>query len=190
MKIKVNFSWELNEDQAILAEVVKRCEELGHKPGRTALQKIAYFLKRQGVPMSYGFELYHYGPFCQEILWDAEMLTSLGVIVDTKRTNGGSRYGVGESYSTEIAKHSAFLTSNSDEIDAVVKLLAPLPADTLEVVATLDYFFRYVSARGGNGPFKADVMAKFFEAKSQYVGRELWVGKLYDRMAAIGMVGA
>ena len=109
MNKKVIFSLELNEDQAILAEVVKRCEALGHNPGRTALQKIAYFLKRQGIPMSYGFELYHYGPFCQEILWDAEMLTSLGVIVDTKRTNGGSRYGVGKSFTSEIEQHSEFL---------------------------------------------------------------------------------
>lgn len=189
MKIKVNFSWELNQDQAILAEVIKRCEALGRKPGRIALQKIAYFLKRQGVPMSYGFELYHYGPFCQEILWDAEMLTSLGVIVDTKRANGGSRYGVGATFASEMKRHSSFLASKSNEIEAIVKLLAPLQADTLEVVATLDYFYRYVSARGGNGPFKQDVMTKFFEAKSQYLGREKWVSNLYDRMAAIGMVG-
>lgn len=190
MKVKIEFDWSLSPEQAVLAEVVKRSHELKHPLGRTALQKIPYFLKRNGVPLSYSFDLYHYGPFCQEILWDAEMLASMGVIVDKGGYNGGSSYEVGESFEARVAEHRDFLNEHAANITAVVNLLSGLDASTLEVAATLDYFYRYVSASNAPSPRKQAVLERFYEAKPKYKAKQKDVERLYDQMAAIGMVGA
>lgn len=184
------FEIRLSEDQAVLAEVIRRCEAEGHKIGRTALQKIPYFLKSRGVPLDYSFDLYHYGPFCQDILYEARLLESLDVIVDSRDGyNGGSRYGAGDAMEEQLAEHSDFLLEHSQVIDEVVKLLAPLDASTLEVVATIDYLYRYVAASGKTAPCKPEVMDRFMDAKPQYKSKKQMVSDLYDRMAAIGMVG-
>ncbi|MEQ1933096.1 MAG: hypothetical protein ABL962_04360 [Fimbriimonadaceae bacterium] len=189
MKVTINFNLSLSQDQAILADVIRRSEALGHKLGRTALQKIPYFLMRRGVPLVYSFDLYHYGPFCQEILWDAEMLSSMGAIIDEGGHNGGSKYIAGEKIVGLTSEHQAFLDANASDIDEVVKLLAPLDATRLEIVATVDYLYRYVIAGGKPGPHKSEVLRRFMEAKPQYLSREELVSKLYDRMALIKMIG-
>lgn len=190
MSVKVNFEWSLGQDQAVLAEVIRQSQEIGNNLGRTALQKIPYFLKRKGVPLGYGFDLYHYGPFCQDILWDAEMLSSMDVINDKGGFNGGSKYEVGPKFDESTAQHKDFLNEHKDVIASVVKLLSVLDASTLEVAATIDYFYRYVAASNAPSPRKQAVLERFYEAKPKYETQNKVVEQLYDKMAAIGMVGA
>jgi len=181
----------LSPEQAVLAEVIRRCEQNGHRIGRTALQKIPYFLERQGVPLQYSFDLYHYGPFCEDILHDARLLESLNVTADDRDGyNGGSRYRAGHLIEEYLQPHREFIERNSTIVDRVVRLLAPLDATTLEVVATLDYFYRYVSAMELPEPRKGEVLRRFFEAKPQHKDKKTWVGEVYDQMMKIGMVGA
>ena len=74
------------QDHSLLAMVVQEArraaETWGGFVGRTAVQKMMYFLKATGVPMTYRFDIYHYGPFCEEILRDVEWLIADGVITD------------------------------------------------------------------------------------------------------------
>ena len=191
MGISVNFEWTLSSDQAVLAEVIRRSEIQGHRLGRTGLQKIPYFLMRRGVPLGYSYDLHHFGPFCQEILWDAEMLELVGAISDDRGGyRGGSRYSTGDQFKEKIAEHQPFLDEHSKVIEEVVALLAPLGARLLEVVATIDYFYRYESAADGHAPFKQAVIKRFLQAKPQYLKRTSMVENLYDQMAKIGMIEA
>jgi uncharacterized protein YwgA len=189
MKMTVSSETTLSRDQAVLADVIKRSQDEKHSLGRTALQKIPYFLKRQGVPLSYSFDLHHYGPFCQEILWDAESLVASEVIVDHGGFNGGSSYGAGKNIDARLGEHQAFLSEHSEVIQSVVDLLSGLDASTLEVAATLDYFYRYVSASDAPMPRKPEVLKRFFEAKPKYLAKKGEVDDLYDAMAEIEMVG-
>ena len=50
--------------------------------GRTAIQKILYFLQISGVPMRYRFDIYHYGPYCDRLSRDVEWLMADGVLKD------------------------------------------------------------------------------------------------------------
>ena len=63
-------------EHALLAKVVQEAAEITQRQGgflgRTAIQKIVYFLQVLGVPMRYRFEVFHYGPFCITILGDLE----------------------------------------------------------------------------------------------------------------------
>ena len=67
-----------SRDQALVAMVVEEARQAadvsGGFVGRTALQKVLYFLRCRGVPMGYSFDIYHYGPFCDDVLRDAEWL--------------------------------------------------------------------------------------------------------------------
>ncbi len=185
-----DFRISLNSSQAVLVEVIRRCEVRGHKIGRTALQKIAYFLVVRGVPLDYRFDLYHYGPFCQDILHDAGFLEALEAIADSKDGYmGGSKYKVTEHAESLMQEHEEFINVHTETIDSVVGLLAGLNATHLEYVATIDYFDRYVAAMERSGPRREEVLRRFFEAKPQREGDRAQVEALYDRMAKIGMIG-
>jgi uncharacterized protein YwgA len=74
MSLFLTRTWE----HALLAKVVKEATAVAPKEGgylgRTAIQKIVYFLQVLDVPMRYRFEVCHYGPFCTTILGDLEWL--------------------------------------------------------------------------------------------------------------------
>lgn len=186
-----DFEIRLNQRQAFLVEVIRRCEIVGHRIGRTALQKIPYFLVVRGAPVEYQFDLYHYGPFCQDILYDASLLESLGAIEDSRDGYyGGSRYKAGKNADALLKDYSEVIQANSTTLDEVIRLLAELDATSLEVVATIDYFYRYVSAMELPEPRKGEVLKRFFEAKKQHLDKRPMVEKMYDQMHKIGMVGA
>src|SRR5260370_18746724 len=80
MALKLTETWE----QALLTEIVEMATQSNFDGfrGRTALQKILYFLQISGVSMQYRFDLYHYGPYCDLISRDVELLLADGVIRD------------------------------------------------------------------------------------------------------------
>jgi uncharacterized protein YwgA len=68
MTLQFTGTWE----HALLAATAQAAAESGDNGylGRTALQKILYFLQTSGVPMRYRFDIYHYGPYCDRITRD------------------------------------------------------------------------------------------------------------------------
>lgn len=50
------------------------------------MQKVCYFLKAKGVPLDYAFEMYHYGPYSQELYFRLEELVADGIIEDMSST--------------------------------------------------------------------------------------------------------
>ena len=91
-------SWQ----HALVTLVIKKAQEVFKESGdgylgRTALQKILYFIGRRGVPIPYRFDIYHYGPFCQDISHDMEWLIMDDVVEDISGAQQRySNYRLGE----------------------------------------------------------------------------------------------
>src|SRR5258708_37526693 len=110
MSLVLTGTWE----HALLAMIAREAagvsQEQGGYLGRTAMQKIVYFLQVLDVPMRYRFELFHYGPFCQNILGDLEWLIADEVITDISTSpEKYSKYTPGPACEELIAKHAAKL---------------------------------------------------------------------------------
>lgn len=180
-------------EQALLAAVIQEaCRAAGQKGGfvgRTALQKLMYFLKRSGVPMSYRFDIYHYGPFCHEILRDAEWLQADGVIVDrTPDAEKFSNYAPGAALEELISAHAAEIERHRTLIRTVVGALVPMRPERLELIATLDYLYRSYAATGKPGPWKDTVVSRFLEIKGSRFSRQE-VEAAYGSLCKAGLVG-
>ncbi len=187
MSLFLTRTWE----HALLAKVVKEAVAVAQKEGgylgRTAIQKIVYFLQVLKVPMRYGFEVCHYGPFCTTILGDLEWLIADEVITDSSpNPDKYSKYTPGPACDELIAKHAAKLAVCQDTVKSTVKALLPLRPDHLELIATLDYAFREMKATLGKNPPKKTVLARFREFKGEKF-KEKEIGETFDRLESAGL---
>jgi uncharacterized protein YwgA len=187
MSLFLTKTWE----HALLAKVVKEAADVAQKHGgylgRTAIQKIVYFIQVLDVPMRYRFEVSHYGPFCNTILGDLEWLMADEVITDSSPDQQKySKYTPGPSCDELIAKHAAKLNEYDATVKSVVKALLPLKPDHLELVATLDYAFREIKATLGKKPPKMKVIARFREFKGEKF-KEKEIVETFDRLEAAGL---
>ncbi len=187
MSLFLTRTWE----HALLAKVVKEAAAVAQKEGgylgRTAIQKILYFLQVLDVPMRYRFEVCHYGPFCNTILGDLEWLMADEVISDSSpKPEKYSIYTPGPACDELIAKHAAKLDEYEDTVKSTVRALLPLQPDHLELIATLDYAFRETKATAGEKPAKMKVMCRFREFKgAKFNDKE--IAETYDRLEAAGL---
>lgn len=187
MSLFLSRTWE----HALLAKVVKEAAEVtqneGGYLGRTAIQKIVYFLQVLNVPMRYRFDVYHYGPFCDRILGDTEWLMADDVIVDSSADKGKySKFTPGSACDELIAKYSDRLQEHGETIGSTVKALLPLKPDHLELIATLDYAFRETRATAGKKPERRAVVSRFREFKGDKFS-EAEIAKTYDQLEGAGL---
>ncbi|MBI3722070.1 MAG: hypothetical protein HY248_05905 [Fimbriimonas ginsengisoli] len=155
--------------------------------GRTAIQKIVYFLQVLEVPMRYRFEVCHYGPFCNTILSDTEWLMADEVITDVSPSRDKySKFTPGRACDELLEKYAERLKEYEDTLKNTVKALLPLKPDHLELIATLDYAFREVKATLGKKPSKKKVIARFREFKKEkFMEKE--IEDTYDRLESAGL---
>ena len=182
-----------SRDQALLALVIEEAAKVAAESdgwvGRTALQKIVYFLGVRGIPTNYKFDIYHYGPFCEQILWDIDLLIADGVIEDSSTTSKFSNYVPSESLSEITNLHRTIIESMRSDVREVVRALVPLKPAQWELIATLDYVYRQERATGTKGNLKAAVISKFLQIKKEKFPVEE-VSKTYDAMVAAHFVRA
>lgn len=180
-----------SQDHALLSMVIQEASqaasEQGSFVGRTAVQKIVYFLKAIGVPMGYRFDIHHYGPFCDEILRDVEWLIADNVIIDRSHNpQKYSNYTPAAALPELLAKYKN-LEPLRKQVQSVVRTLVPMRPERLEMLATLDYLYRKHRASGGEGPWKPAVLKSFLEIKGERFQRAD-VEHVYDAMVKIGLV--
>ena len=181
-----------SRDQALVAAVVQASEETiidrrGAFVGRTALQKMLYFLDFVGVPTRYRFDLHYYGPFCADILRDAEWLVADEVIKEQSgQPDRYSSYAVGPALEEILEQHRAFLDEHQREIQAVAHALAPLRPDELELLATLHFIFRQETSKGNRGPYR-DTIVKRFEQEKPGKFQQSEVVQAYDSLVDLGL---
>jgi|SRR5579862_8568647 len=172
-------------EHALLAMIVEEADRLGRQGGylgRTAIQKIPYFLQVLGVPMRYRFEIHHFGPYCDEITRDTEWLLADQVVVDQSAKPKYSNYHPGSLLSELVGRHARELEKFRSTIQAVVRALLPLEPEHLEMIATVDYAFRQLKASGGPRPTKKDVIDRFLQIKGDKFSADA-IGKAFDQLA-------
>ncbi len=187
MSLFLSKTWE----HALLAKVVKEAANVAQTErgflGRTALQKIVYFLQVLDVPMRYRFDVHHFGPFCEAILGDTEWLLADEAIAESSNNREKySKYTPGRACDELIARHAPKLARYEEAIKSTVKALLPLKPDHLELIATLDYAFREVKATLGRKPDKRKVLARFREFKGDKF-EEKEVAETLDRLETSGL---
>ena len=183
--------WATTQDQALLAMVIQEGRPAAEAKrvilGRTAVQKVIYFLQVLGVPMGYRFSIHHYGPFSDDILSDMEWLIADSVVVDQASDARYSNYSPGPQINELLGRHPSFVATFRKQVSTVCSALAPMPPQHLELMATLHYAYRTEKGRGGSGPWKPRVVETFKSFKGEkFSGTD--VDRTYDRMAEIGLV--
>ena len=184
---RLNFAG--TREHALLAFVIQ--EAGAHVPymGRTALQKIMYFLKALDVPMRYHFEVYHYGPYCDQIPDDVALLTMDGVVIDKAANKPGYwNYApmADGPISELLSDHAEFIAENRQRVRAVVKAFGKLRPEELELLATLHYAFRHVAA-GRDSASRAVVINRFREFKGDKF-KDSQINRAYDAMVSAGLI--
>jgi uncharacterized protein YwgA len=155
--------------------------------GRTALQKLLYFMKVTGVPMKYTFSIYHFGPFCQNIGDDVDWLLADDVISDESPDPGYSNYRPNKGWAELESRFSAELSTYRPAINNVCHALSDLSPNTLELIATLDFSFRWVKARGGLGPWRQAAVEKFRCIKKDKFA-DADIQKWYDSLVSAHLI--
>jgi uncharacterized protein len=183
-----------SRDHALLALSIQEAHRVASKQqgyvGRTAVQKIMYFLQAMGVAMGYRFDIYHYGPFCEDILADVDWLVADEVVKDTSPDQSRySRYAPGPAINELLSRHTQTVERHREQVRRVVHALVPLKPEHMELIATLDYLYRQRRASGGPGPWKPAVLARFQEVKKERFTPQQ-VAETYDALAAVGLFEA
>lgn len=182
-----------SREHALLARVIDEAGKTRTKGylGRTALQKVMYFLRVLGVPTRYAFAIHHFGPFCEDVGADMELLIADGIVID--KGEPGQRYSNYAIADVERAehlqdRHRDFINQHSRAVETVVAVFGGLGPDDLELYATLHYAFRYQQATLTSGaPTRADVMGRFKE----YKGNKFPTARLdaaYDAMVTARLI--
>src|SRR2546429_4005979 len=73
------------ERYGLIADLAYRMSQKGFAFGKTALQKLVYFLQElYGIDVGYRFRPYNYGPFDSTLLAELDAVTGLdGVIIES-----------------------------------------------------------------------------------------------------------
>lgn len=181
MSLLFTGSW----DHAVLAAAVQAAADakVDGYLGRTAIQKIVYFLQVAGVPMGYGFDIYHYGPYCDRLSRDVEWLLADGVIKDSSANQEKYSNYVPDGAINELLQRHPQVDQFGATIASVTKSLLPLDPARLELLATLDFLYRQLKAGGGTGPWKDRVVEKFLAVKKDKFPRQKVV-ETYDGLVA------
>jgi len=163
MSLVLHHRWEHALVAATVEAASKKCPEC--YLGRTAIQKLLYFMNVLGVPMKYTFDIHHFGPFCQSVRDDVEWLLADDVIADKSQETRYSNYKPGAGWMELEAQYKDKLETYRRIMDDVCNALSDLSPDALELIATLDFSFRWVRARGGRGPWRQAAIEKFKKIK-------------------------
>jgi len=159
MSLVLNHRWEHALIGAVIDRSFQKCPDC--YLGRTAIQKVLYFLNVLGVPMRYNFDIHHYGPFCQSIMHDVEWLAADGVIEDRSKDSRYSNYKPGTAWTELANQFDDRLKSYDEQIESICDALSGMSPEALELIATLDFSYRWVRASGGNGPWRDRAIEKF-----------------------------
>jgi hypothetical protein len=140
--------------------------------GRTAIQKLVYFLHVLEVPMQFTFRIHHFGPFCDDLAGVLDWLQADDIVVDDSREPRYSDFSPAANWPQIKATYQESLHQYQGIIDSVARALGSMEPRILELIATLDFSFRWVRARGGNGPWKEPTIHKFKEIKGDKFSNE------------------
>src|SRR4029077_87352 len=107
--------------------------------GRTILQKLCYFAKASGVPLPFRFEIYHYGPFSQEIFDRTEDLLLDKVVEDRSGDPGQSIYVPGPNLNPFLDQFRDIIMKHEGTLKRIAAMFSQLDPAQMELVSTIHY---------------------------------------------------
>lgn len=165
MSLLLQHRWEHALVAAVVEAAKSSCPEC--YLGRTAIQKLMYFLNVAGVPMQFRFRIYHYGPFCDEVASALDWLQADEIVEDRSPEPRYSNFATGANWPEVKARFQKELAEYEETIRSITSALGAMEPRTLELIATLDFSFRWVRARGGSGPWREKTIVKFKQIKGE-----------------------
>ncbi|MDD2422388.1 MAG: hypothetical protein PHU78_09670 [Heliobacteriaceae bacterium] len=147
--------------------------------GRTLIQKICYFLKAKGIPLDFKFDIYHYGPYSQELYSRMDELVADGIVIDRSEQKSKSVYKPGENTDELMNQHD--ISQYIDEIDDIIKLFNQFHPTEMELLATIHYLQTTATKYYGTAPTKNEVVEKVLTVKRDKFSQEL-ISRAYDAL--------
>lgn len=165
---------------ALLAYLIKSYNQASDRTlGRTILQKLCYFAKASGVPLPFRFEIYHYGPFSQEIFYRTEDLLLDGVIEDRSSDRGQSTFVPGPNLDTFLNRFGEAIGQYKTNLHRVATMFSRLDPSQMELVSTIHYMHSSHSEWFKVVPSKDSVVASVLQVKGDKFSRQT-VDGAYD----------
>jgi uncharacterized protein YwgA len=184
------FRFSTTKDAAFLAYIAKRWFDLtGKGPGRTQLQKLCYFSKAKGIPFTFEFVLYRFGPFSQEIYNSTDSLILDGVLLDQRREATWShQYIPGDLMEEFISQNWETIVNHKADLDLVVESLEGLDPQSLELISTIHYARRGLKDYYDNEPTKDEVVELAYKAKKAKFAKKV-IAEVYEILLKNGLLG-
>jgi len=173
---------------AFLTAIVKAFEQ--HHPdnflGRTAMQKLTYFVKVLGAPVPCSFGIYTYGPYSDTITFTVESLLADDVIENKSQNPKYSNYRLGPNSEELLSVFADELNPHEEEIHRAVRALGAFSPGDLELIATLHFIAERQVENKAHGS-KASVMQEFKSIKrDKFADAE--ISNWYDALAQAGLI--
>ncbi len=182
-------------DDAIVAYIVKKWNDLSGVPlGRTIIQKLCYFVKSKGVPLDYDFDIYHYGPYSQNLYFRMDDMAADGIVTDENATNmcnsnlktNRSKYLPGDNVDKLLEMYSGDLSKFTTTIDNVIDVFREFDHTGLELLSTIHFFQTTLTDFYKKPADKAEVIMKVKKAKGGKFEDDL-ISRAYNALKEAGI---
>jgi len=175
-------------DDAVLAYAAKQWYNTpgNINLGRTILQKIGYFIKSKGVPIDFEFDIYHYGPYSQELYNRVDQLLLDNILVDESGQPSKSIYKPGSHSEELINMHHDELDKYVNDIETVIRVFSRLNPTQMELLATIHFFQTTLTKYYQQPPQKEVVIQRVLEAKGDKFSHQTISG-FYDTLEKAGL---
>lgn len=173
---------------ALVASLIKNYKNVSSRIlGRIILQKLCYFAKASGAPLPFRFEIYHYGPFSQEIFDVAERLLLDGVIEDRSSDPAQSNYIPGPNFERYLNQFGDAIDQHETKLKRIAEMFSLLDPSQMELVSTIHYLHSSHREWFKETPSKQRVVASVLEVKGNKFGKDA-VEKAYDILRDAGLL--
>lgn len=187
MSLLFEHTWEHALVAAVVEQAKRSCPEC--YLGRTAIQKLVYFLQVLEVPMSFNFRIHHFGPYCDDLVSTLDWLQADNIVEDKSNQPKYSDFATDSNWDELKGCYSDRLEQHQPTIETIVSAMGSMDPSTLELIATLHFSFRWVHARGKPGPWKAESIARFKQIKdNKFADSE--IDRWYDILVSAELVNA
>lgn len=154
--------------------------------GRTAIQKLTYFVKVLGAPIPCSFGIYTYGPYSDTVTFAVESLLADDVIVDASTNSKYSNYRLGPNADELLASFADALGPYKTTIERTVKALGSFDPSGLELIATL-HFIAQRQERTVGAQSRESVVQEFKSIKrDKFAVAD--ISKGYDSLVEAGLI--
>ena len=116
--------------------VIRRIADLAPDPGKTSIQKIAYFIQSGlNIPLGYRFKMHYFGPYSEELDGKLSLADAMGIVeIDLDPAGYGYHIKPGEFPVEDVESSIPW-----ELIDEKIHTLGELDLWRLELLATIHF---------------------------------------------------